>query len=92
MELAPEPGDEGEEHMLRGVRFSDLPEINRRRFMDYGIDVKVVNCDVDDDQVFEMYEDINSGSEDLKTQQLRRAAYPGPYLQLIERLRNDEHF
>jgi hypothetical protein len=36
--------------------------------------------------VFEAYDDINSGGEDLTQQQVRRALYYGPYIRLLDEL------
>mmetsp|Transcript_38888 Transcript_38888/g.65383 ORF Transcript_38888/g.65383 Transcript_38888/m.65383 type:complete len:303 (+) Transcript_38888:11-919(+) len=38
------------------------------------------------------YKDINSGGEDLSAQQLRRAAWYGPYIELLDRLAHNEDF
>ena len=38
--------------------------------------------------VFEVYEDINSGGENLTLQQLRRAVFHGPYMKLIDELKD----
>ena len=43
-------------------------------------------------QVFAAYEDINSGGEDLKAQQLRRAAYFGAYIELLDKLAANAEF
>lgn len=43
-------------------------------------------------QVFNLYEDINSGSENLSQQQLRRAVFCGAYMDLVEELRTCADF
>jgi 5-methylcytosine-specific restriction endonuclease McrA len=44
------------------------------------------------EEVFSCYEDINSGGEDLKAQQLRRAVYYGEYIEMLDRLSEDPNF
>jgi hypothetical protein len=85
--LQPEPSEDGEEHPLKGVTFADLPKEVQDQFSEYTIDVKVVPKDTNEELVFDIYEDINSGADDLTPQQLRRAVYNGEYLQLINELR-----
>jgi hypothetical protein len=53
---------------------------------------KIVPYGTPKEEVFSCYEDINSGGEDLKAQQLRRAVYYGEYIELLDELANDEHF
>lgn len=38
------------------------------------------------DQVFNIYDDINSGGTAMTKQQLRRAAFWGPYIRLLDEL------
>lgn len=89
--LEPENLDEGEHHPLKGLRFIDLPGSRKKAFANFNIDVKIVPRGSDDDLVFDIYEDINSGSHPHSLQQLRRSAYRGSYMNLVNELRKDDN-
>ena len=85
--LKPDSTDEGEEHPLMGLTFDAMSVKQQNKFGNYLICVKTVPSNAEAELVFEIYEDINSGADDLTSQQLRRAAFNGPYLSMIQRLR-----
>ena len=59
--LQPERTDDGEDHPLKGLEFQHLSSVEQRNYNTFGVDVKIVDKDADEDSVFEIYEDINSG-------------------------------
>lgn len=90
--LQPENEDNGEEHPLKGLTFQNLSEPARKRYINFKVSVKVVSRECDEEMVYEIYEDINSGADDLNAQQLRRAIFHGPYMDLIDTLRENNDF
>lgn len=82
-----EKSDEGEEHPLNGLCYKVLPDSVRATFGRFNIDVKTVSKQSPKDLVYDIYQDIGSGSDNLSAQQVRRAAYKGLYLKLIDELR-----
>mmetsp|Transcript_20569 Transcript_20569/g.19901 ORF Transcript_20569/g.19901 Transcript_20569/m.19901 type:complete len:461 (+) Transcript_20569:141-1523(+) len=84
-----EKSDEGEEHPLNGLCMTRLPKTERDSFGTFNIDVKIVEKNSPDDLVYDIYEDINSGADNLSAQQLRRAAFKGSYMKLIDELRKN---
>ena len=91
-QLDPDDSDDEKEHELKGLRFKDLTETLQRKFQNYVILVKKVPSNADVEFVFNVYEDINSGADDLTPQQLRRAVFNGPYMTLINKLRENNDF
>ena len=72
---------------LNGLSFDDLTKDRQRAFESYTISHCVIPFGTRPPDVFEVYEDINSGGEDPTQQQVRRAVYHGPYMKLIDDLR-----
>jgi hypothetical protein len=90
--LKPDSTDEGEEHPLMGLTFDALSDSQMRNFENFEIYVKKVPANADAELIFDIYEDINSGADDLTSQQLRRAAFNGPYMTMIKGLRENKDF
>lgn len=90
--LQPENEDNGEDHPLKGLTFQNLSEPARKRYINFKVSVKVVSRECDEEMVYEIYEDINSGADDLNAQQLRRAIFHGPYMDLIDQCRENINF
>lgn len=79
---------------LNGLSFDDLDLDRQRSFESYSISYMVIPLDTPKADVFEVYEDINSGGENLTQQQVRRAVFSGPYMKMIDELKdtcNDFH-
>ena len=65
-----------EDHVqLNGKTFKDLPLIDQQNFPGYNICLRIVLPQADPVGVFEVYQRMNTGSENLNAQQVRRAAY-----------------
>jgi hypothetical protein len=62
------------------------------KFRDLLTYVKKVPANADAELVFDIYEDINSGADDLTSQQKRQAAFNGPYMSMIQGLRTNKDF
>lgn len=75
-----------------GMRYEDLSEENQRTFDRCDIITLTIPASYSDEQIFTIYEDINSGSDNLSAQQLRRAVFHGPYMELIDSLRENADF
>lgn len=72
---------------LNNVSFDDLSEERQRAFKHYQLTYMIIPKNTPKTDVFEVYEDINSGGEDLTAQQVRRAVYHGPYMDMIDNLK-----
>lgn len=73
---------------LNGLTFDDMDLERQRAFESYAISYMVIPLDTPKADVFEVYEDINSGGEDLTQQQVRRAVFHGPYMKVIDELKD----
>ena len=61
-------------------------EALQNAFESYSITYAIIPFNTPKADVFEVYEDINSGGMNLTPQQVRRCVYYGPYIQLLDRL------
>lgn len=77
--------DESYEKM-NGLSFDDLSDDRQRAFEGYKVSYFIIPLNTPKTDVFEVYDDINSGGEDLTPQQVRRAVYYGPYITLLDDL------
>lgn len=71
---------------LNGLSFDALTESRKRSFDCYTITYAVVPHLTPKSDVFEVYEDINSGGQNLNPQQIRRAVFYGPYIRLLDEI------
>ncbi|KAJ1634280.1 hypothetical protein T492DRAFT_865289, partial [Pavlovales sp. CCMP2436] len=77
---------------FNGMQYNDLDENLQAQFREFSLIVPMIPTSMPGDQVFGIYEDINSGGDNLNTQQLRRAVYHDDYMDLIDDLRENRHF
>lgn len=75
--------DESNE-MFNGLSFDDLSEERQEAFRSYLVTVVIIPKKKPRRDVFGVYCDINSGGEHISSQQARRAAYYGPYIELLD--------
>lgn len=68
-----------------GLKFSQLPEEIRNEFLQYSIDFNEA-IGFSDDELRETYSRLNKYAVALTKQELRRADYPGAFLELAESL------
>jgi Protein of unknown function DUF262 len=73
---------------LNGLVFDDLDPARQGAFECYSISYLVVPLGTPKSDVYEVYEDINSGGTDLTQQQVRRAVFHGPYMKMIDKLKD----
>jgi Protein of unknown function DUF262/HNH endonuclease len=71
---------------LVGLKFDDLSEDRKNAYRAFSIPCTIIPYDTPKHEVFSVYEDINSGGEDLNAQELRRAVYWGKYIGLLDQL------
>lgn len=76
---------------FEGFRFSDLSELQQRRFKRRGIRVVVLDS-ADPSTQFDMFERLNTTGRNPTRADIRRAAYPGAFTELIKKLATDEKF
>jgi hypothetical protein len=77
---------------LDGLTYNKLSEERQDALAAYTIPCTIIPLDTPNSEVFSCYEDINSGGEDLKAQQLRRAVYYGDYIMMLDRVAKNEDF
>lgn len=71
---------------LNGLSFAALAQERQLAFKAYSITYMKIPYSTPKEDVFEVYEDINSGGEDLTPQQVRRAVFYGEYVKLLDTL------
>jgi Protein of unknown function DUF262 len=71
---------------LQDLSYDELSD-ERKRDQSYKISYMVIPLNTPKTDVFEVYEDINSGGAYLTAQQVRRAVYYGPYIDLIDEIK-----
>ena len=76
---------------FKGLRFSELPETVRNRFLQYRVDFNEA-IEFTDDELRETYSRLNKYSVALTKQELRRADFPGEFLRKAEELALLEFF
>lgn len=76
---------------FEGLRFEDLSELQQRRFKRRGIRVVVLDS-ADASTQFDMFERLNTTGRNPTRADIRRAAYPGRFTDLIKRLATDPTF
>lgn len=72
-----------------GKTFKELPETIQNKILSYRIDFNEFE-DYTDDEIREIYNRVNKYTVALNKQELRRADYPGDFLELSEQLSNHE--
>ncbi|EOD19207.1 hypothetical protein EMIHUDRAFT_243158 [Emiliania huxleyi CCMP1516] len=77
---------------LNGLSYSHLSRERQFALQSFTVSCTIIPHDTPRQEVFAAYEDINSGGEDLKAQQLRRAAYFGAYIELLDKLATNLDF
>ena len=77
---------------INGLTFKDLDGSNQKALKRFAIDCLIIPRKTPREIIFLVYEDINSGGLDLTAQQVRRAAFYGPYIELLDELVENEDF
>jgi len=77
---------------LNNLSFNDLSPNRKLAFESYAINCTVIPLETPQKDVFDIYDDINSGGEDMKPQQIRRAVFYGPYIKLLDKLALNKDF
>ena len=83
---------EDEYEAFNGLKFEDLSKERQDSFEGYTLKFSTIPYNTSDEEVYAVYEDINSGSADLTPQQLRRAAFYGPYISQLDLLAKNDKF
>ena len=74
-----------------GMKYSDFDNETRARFLNYKIDFNELK-DVDEFQIREVYTRVNKYNAVLNKQEIRKAEFPGDFLQISEALSGDSYF
>ena len=76
---------------LHNKYFQDLEQADREKFINYRIDMYEVT-DITDAEVRQMYSRVNKYVKPLNKQELRRADFPGDFLDVSEELASLDNF
>jgi hypothetical protein len=75
-----------------GCVFSDLPTAQQRKFKNRTLRMVVLSDKTSSDSKFSIFERINTGSDSLKSSELRKGAYSGPFHELIDECAGQSDF
>lgn len=78
--------------LLNDLCFSQLPSSQRNKLLDRSIRMVILPDTVSSQARLDMFERINSGSENLKKSEIRKGAFSGPFYDFIHSLASDEQF
>ncbi|ANM09540.1 MULTISPECIES: DUF262 domain-containing protein [unclassified Rhizobium] len=68
---------------LNGLRFSDIPGVIRKRFLNSPIRSFVLEEGTDQSARIELFRRVNTSSKQLSEAEIRKGAYQGPFLNLV---------
>ncbi len=77
---------------LNGFRYSDLPLSQQRKLGTRSLRMVALAQSTDDVTRFDLFERINTGSEELRAAELRKGAYAGAFYDLVRECAADEQF
>lgn len=69
---------------LEGRTFSDLPTSQQRKFKNRTLRMIVLTDKTTDDAKYDIFQRINTGSDVLRSSEVRKGAYRGPFYSLVE--------
>lgn len=78
--------------LLNGMTFNDLPSIRRRRFLNKGLKAIFLGENTDGMSRHDLFERINTGSDELKSAEIRKGAYAGAFWDFIKECSENELF
>lgn len=78
--------------LLNDLKFSDLPTSQQAKFVDRSIRMVILPESVSLQSKLDMFERINTGSEDLKNAEIRKGSFSGPFYDFVSNLADDEQF
>lgn len=77
---------------LDGFRFSDLSDIQQRKFLNKSIRIVILEEDTPESSRQDLFYRINTTGIKASSSEIRRGSYPGPFTDFIEECANDERF
>ncbi len=78
--------------LLNGLKFSDLPAAQQNLFNDRSLRMVILPQTVTRQSRLDMFERINTGSEDLKKAEIRKGSFSGPFYDFVCELALDAQF
>jgi Protein of unknown function DUF262 len=72
--------------------FSDLPSAQQRKFKNRTLRMIVLSDKTTAESKFSIFERINTGSDSLKSSELRKGAYSGPFHELVDECAGQSDF
>jgi len=77
---------------FEGLRFKQLDEPIQDKILNYSIPFTIIQKDSDEEIKFDIFERLNTGSMQLKDQELRNCVYRGKYNELLRDLSENKDF
>lgn len=78
--------------LINGFKYSDLPESQQRRLKNASLRAVILDRTTDESSRMDLFERINTGSEELRKSEVRKGSYSGPFYNLIKELAQDNDF
>ncbi len=78
--------------LLNGYTFDKLPSSQQNKFLDRSLRMIILPETVDQQIKLDMFERINTGSQDLKKSEIRKGAYSGPFYEFVQECALDDQF
>lgn len=78
--------------LLNGLRYSDLPKTRQMRFMRTNIKMIHLTDKADEDTRKDIFERINTGSDDLRPMEVRKGAMSGAFYDFIKKCSESPQF
>jgi len=78
--------------LLNGFTFEDLSPVRRRRFTNKSLKIIMLSEKTDSVARLDLFERINTGSDELKAAEVRKGAYAGPFGTFIRECAKDPLF
>ena len=77
---------------LIGFRFSDLPELQRNRFMNRPLRIVILDHDTTYESRKDLFDRINKSGRRLEPSERRRGALAGPFMEFLEKCAENKQF
>lgn len=78
--------------LLNGKKFKDLSPSRRRRFINKGLKAIVLGEKTTDAARLDLFERINTGSDELRSAEIRKGAYAGAFWDFINECAENDRF
>lgn len=78
--------------LMNGKQFNDLSATRKRRFLNKSLKAILLSEKTDTQARFDLFERINTGSDELRPAEVRKGAFNGPFYDFIKECSEDDLF